>query len=56
MVSRALSTQSNSTTPSRTSASAECSAWALPASARNCSRAAARSAGLENRWVPIDSV
>ena len=37
MVSRAVSTISNSTSPSRTKASAECSACVLPRSARNCS-------------------
>ena len=46
MVSRAASTCSNSTSPSRTSASAECSSCVLPRSARNCSRAPARSCRL----------
>ena len=49
MVSRALSTQSNSTSPSRTSASAECSSCVRPRKLRNCSAASARSAGLLKR-------
>src|ERR1700690_3279156 len=56
MVSRALSTQSNSTTPSCTSASAECSSCVRPRKARNCSAAAARLAGLLKRLAPRVSV
>ncbi len=52
MVSRAVSTHWNSTSPSRTSASAECSSCVRPRRARNCSAASARSFGLVKRWLP----
>ena len=56
MVSRATATCSYSTLPSRSTATAECSAWVLPRSALSCSRAPVRSGALEKRRSPSASV
>ncbi len=52
MRSRAVSTTLNSTEPSCTSVTAECSVWVWPRSICNCSRASSRLAGLVKRLRP----
>ena len=56
MVSLAVSTCSNTTLPSQTSATAEWSSWVRPRSAESWARADATSAGLANRVLPSAKV
>jgi hypothetical protein len=56
MVSLAVSTASRSTSPLRTTATAEWSSWVLPANASSWARAACASRGLSKRRGPSASV